>query len=303
MEGDLATTVAKAITIYGTGAGIFLLFFVISEIFLRWREGKRPLGGEGLANIVLFPFGPLLEAVILNGLLIAGMFMLYNITPLRVPVELWTLPIYFLVGEFGYYWFHRIGHEVRILWADHSIHHSAEIYDFTVNLRHTPFSTVYRFIAWGPLALLGFNPLVLVLIAMSAPAFQSLCHTERVGRFAPWFEWLFCTPSNHAVHHASNPLYIDRNYGGLLNIWDHVFGTYQRLEDHTPPVYGLTRPVNSNNPGTILLHEFRYLARDFRAAPDWRTRLNVLFGKPGKTFEADGPGKGMRPAAGLEAAE
>ncbi|SNS17965.1 Sterol desaturase/sphingolipid hydroxylase, fatty acid hydroxylase superfamily [Sphingomonas laterariae] len=287
MEGDFASVVAKAVTIYGSGFGIFLLFCVASELFLRWREGKRPLHGEGLANMLLFPFGPLAEAIILNALLIAGLFQLYHWTPLRVPVELWTLPIYFIVGEFGYYWFHRAGHEVRILWADHSIHHSAETYDFTVNLRHTPFSTVYRFLTWAPLVLLGFQPLVLVLFAMSGPAFQSICHTERVGRLAPWFEWLFVSPSNHAVHHASNPLYIDRNYGGLLNIWDHVFGTYQRLEEDVPPVYGITRQVKSNNPAKILAHEFRYLARDFRAAPSMRQKLGVLFGKPGETFEVD----------------
>ncbi|ARS28509.1 sterol desaturase family protein [Sphingomonas sp. KC8] len=302
MEGEFTAQVAQAVAIYGTGAGIFLVFCVMAEIFLRWREGKRPLQGEGAANFMLFPFGPIAEGLFLNALLIGGLFFFYNLTPLRVPVEWWTLPIYFIVGEFGYYWFHRAGHEVRLLWADHSIHHSAETYDFTVNLRHTPFSTVYRFITWLPIVLLGFHPLILVLFAMSAPAFQTICHTERVGRLAPWFEWLFCTPSNHAVHHASNPLYIDRNYGGLLNIWDHVFGTYQRLEDHTPPVYGITRQVKSNNPITILAHEFRFLARDFRAAPGLKQKLGVLFGKPGETFEVHKADKAGDAAAAMQVA-
>lgn len=302
MQEEMAMQVAKYVTIYGTGAGIFLLFWLVAEAYLRRREGKRAVSGEGWANFILFPLGPLAEGIFLNALLIAGLYQFYALTPLRVPVTLWTLPIYFIVGEFAQYWFHRAGHEVRLLWADHSIHHSAQTYDFTVNLRHTPFSTVYRFLTWAPLALLGFEPLVLVVFAMTTPAFQSLCHTERLGRFHPWFEWLFVSPSNHAVHHASNPLYIDRNYGGLLNIWDHVFGTYQRLEEHTPPVYGITRQVDSNNPVKILLHEFRHLSRDFRGAPGWRQKLGVLFGKPGETFEMDKAAKDMPVAEGLEAA-
>lgn len=287
MDNEFIAQVAKALAIYGFGAGIFLLFCVIGELFLRWREGKSPLGGEVGANALLFSFGPIAEGIFLNALLIGGLFYLHDLTPLRVPVELWSLPLYFIVGEFGYYWFHRAGHEVRLLWADHSIHHSAEVYDFTVNLRHTPFSTLYRFLTWAPIVLLGFHPLILVLFAMTVPAFQTFCHTDRVGRLPAWFEWFFVSPNNHAVHHASNPLYLDRNYGGLLNIWDHVFGTYQRLEDHTPPIYGITRQVNSTNPAKILVHEFRHLFRDFHAAPTVRQKLGVLFGKPGKTFEAD----------------
>ena len=286
MDRDLTPHVAQTVAINRKGMGKLQAICQVGEMVMRRREGKSLISREGLANISLFPFGPLAEGLFLNALLIGGLFSLYALTPLRIPVTGWTLPLYFLAGEFGYYWFHRAGHEVRLLWADHSIHHSAETYDFTVNLRHTPFSTFYRFLTWAPLALLGFQPLVLVLFAMTAPAFQAVCHTDRIGRFAPWFEWLFVSPSNHAVHHASNPLYIDRNYGGLLNIWDHLFGTYQRLEDHEPPVYGITRPVASNNPGRILAHEFRYLVRDFRAAPSVRQKLGVLLGKPGKTFEA-----------------
>ena len=166
MEGEFTAQVAQAVAIYGTGAGIFLVFCVMAEIFLRWREGKRPLQGEGAANFMLFPFGPIAEGLFLNALLIGGLFFFYNLTPLRVPVEWWTLPIYFIVGEFGYYWFHRAGHEVRLLWADHSIHHSAEVYDFTVNLRQVPFQAFYRLLIWIPLVLVGFNPLLLVLLAI-----------------------------------------------------------------------------------------------------------------------------------------
>jgi sterol desaturase/sphingolipid hydroxylase (fatty acid hydroxylase superfamily) len=286
MQEDFIKVIAEAVAIYGFGGGILLLFCVIGELFLRWQEGEKPIGRETWHNALFFPLGPMLEATFGNAILIAGLMVLYQLTPLHVPVLWWTLPLYFLVGEFGFYWFHRVGHEIRILWADHSIHHSAETYDFTVNLRHTPFSTLYRLLTWAPLALLGFHPVVLVLFAMTGPSFQTFCHTRRIGRLAPWFEWTFVTPSNHAVHHASNPLYIDKNYGGLLMLWDHVFGTYQRLEEHVPPVFGITKPIRSANPLRVLTHELSYLIRDFRAAPTRRQKLGVVFGRPGYTFEA-----------------
>ncbi|WP_375195076.1 sterol desaturase family protein [Sphingobium sp.] len=286
MDESFVQNVVEAITLFGFGGGILLLFCIIAESFLRWREGRRPFSREMGHNYLFFPLGPLMEGVVANALLIAALTAASQLTPLHIPVNWWTLPLYFLTGEFAFYIFHRAGHELRIFWADHSIHHSAETYDFTVNLRHTPFSTLYRLLTWTPLALLGFHPLILVLMAINIPAFQTFCHTQRIGRLAPWFEWLFVTPSNHAVHHACNPLYLDKNYGGLLMIWDHVFGTYQRLEESEPPVFGITRQPRSTNPLVILTHEFRYLARDVRAAPGFLAKLKVLLGKPGKTFQA-----------------
>lgn len=287
MNDDLAAKVAHGVEIFGYGGAVMLLMVLIAEVFVRLREGKSFWSKEG-ANSALFFFtiGPVLEGLILNAILIGALSFFYELSPLRVPVTLWTLPVYFLVGEFAYYWYHRLGHTVRLFWADHSVHHSAQTFDYTVNLRFVPFQFLYRILIWTPIVMLGFHPLILVLFAITAPSWQTFCHTTRLGRFSPWFEWLFVTPCNHGVHHASNPLYIDRNYGGLLMIWDHVFGTYQRMEDHEPPIFGITRPLATNNPLKVLGHEFVPLYRDFVAAPGWRMKLHVLFGAPGTTFEA-----------------
>ena len=286
MDQPFIDQVVEGVKIYSLGGAVLLFMVLAGETFLRWREGKAPWSKEGLNSaFTFFTIGPFIEQAFLNGLLVAGLFVFYDLSPLRVPVNLWTLPLYFLAGEFAFYWFHRLAHEIRLLWADHSIHHSAATYDFTVNLRFTPFQTFYRLPIWAPIVLLGFHPLILVLFALTAPAWQTFCHTTRIGRFSPWFEWLFVTPANHAVHHASNPLYIDKNYGGLLMIWDHLFRTYQRLEDHTPPVFGITHPLTTAHPIKVLTHEFVPLARDFWAAPTARQKFGVLFGRPGKTFE------------------
>ena len=244
MDQAFIDQLTRWIEIYGYGGAVMLLFVLCAEMLMRRQEGKSLWSAEGLSSIPLFALGPLLEGIFINAALIAGLTFFYNLSPLRIPVDWWTLPIYFLVAEFAYYWYHRVGHEVRLFWADHSIHHSAQTFDFTVNLRHVPFQAIYRLIIWAPIVMLGFNPLVLVLMTITAPAFQTFCHTTRIGRLAPWFEWLFVTPNNHGVHHASNPLYIDKNYGGLTMIWDHVFARISVWKTMCPPCSGL--PIRSN---------------------------------------------------------
>lgn len=287
MNFELPLHMIDVFKIWGVGSGIALVFALFSEMFLRRQEKQKLLPKDAIANAVFFSFGPpLLEAVITNALLIAALFVVFQLTPLRVSITPWTLVLYFLVGEFSFYWAHRLGHEVRILWCDHSIHHSSQEYDVTTNLRHTPFMFLYRVIAYAPAVALGFHPVLLVMFAINASAFQTFCHTQRLGRFAPWFEKTFVTPSNHIVHHACNPEYLDKNYGGLLVLWDRIFGTYQPLLDTVPAKFGITKQVNSSNPVTIVTHEFKNLWRDFSAAPTWRLKFGVVFGKPGKTFEA-----------------
>ena len=283
---DLTGGVEQFFTIYGLGGAVLLFFVLLAEMLMRWQEGKPLWSKEGLNSLLFFfTVGPFIEQLVLNAVLAGVLGVVYELTPLRIPVVWWSLPLYFLAGEFAFYWFHRIGHEVRLFWADHSIHHSAGTYDFTVNLRFVPFQIFYRMLIWAPIVALGFNPLILVLFALNVPAFQTFCHTTRIGRFAPWFEWLFVTPCNHGVHHASNEPYLDKNYGGLLMIFDHMFGTYQRMEDDIPPQFGITHPLTTANPIKVLGHEFVPLLRDFRAAPGLRSKLGVLFGKPGETFE------------------
>jgi sterol desaturase/sphingolipid hydroxylase (fatty acid hydroxylase superfamily) len=263
------------------GGAVVLSFAVATELFLRVTEGKRAVPEDGWANAALFLVGPVLEGIVGNAILLAGLVLVFELTPLRIPVSPLTLVLYFLAGELCFYWFHRVGHQVRIFWADHSIHHSSPELDFTVNLRHTPLSSLYRLLTFAPVVALGFHPVVLALFAMVSPSFQTFCHTDRIGRLAPWFERHFVTPSNHAVHHACNAPYLDKNYGGLLMLWDHVFGTYQRLLDEVPPVFGTTKPVASANPLRIVAFEFRNLWRDVRAAESAGAKVRTLLGPPG----------------------
>ena len=132
---------------------------------------------------------------------------------------------------------------------------------------------------WIPLPLLGVPPWMVFFSFSLSLIYQFWIHTERIGRMWAPFEFVFNTPSHHRVHHGMDPEYLDKNYGGILIIWDRLFGTFQR--ELFRPHYGLTKPVDTFNIWTLQTHEYRAIARDVRAATGLRDRLGYLFGPPG----------------------
>jgi sterol desaturase/sphingolipid hydroxylase (fatty acid hydroxylase superfamily) len=184
----------------------------------------------------------------------------------------------FVVEDFTYYWFHRCSHDVRILWAAHVNHHSSESYNLSTALRQswtTPFTTL---LFYWPLPLLGFHPYMIFIATSASLLYQFWIHTECIDRLGP-FERVFNTPSHHRVHHGSNLEYLDRNHGGILILWDRWFGTFE--PEVATVKYGLTKNIDSFNPLRIAFHEFAAIARDVRAASDWRARFGYVFGPPG----------------------
>jgi sterol desaturase/sphingolipid hydroxylase (fatty acid hydroxylase superfamily) len=183
-----------------------------------------------------------------------------------------------LADDFAYYWFHRLHHEVRVLWAAHVTHHSSERYNLSTALRQswTPMTALPFY---APLAWLGFDPALLATVHGANLLYQFWIHTELVDRCPPWFEALFNTPSHHRVHHGSNPRYLDRNYGGILIVWDRLFGTFERESE--PVRFGLTKNLKSHHPLRIAFHEWAAVLRDAWRAPSWSVRLGVLLAPPG----------------------
>ncbi len=183
----------------------------------------------------------------------------------------------FLLDDLAYYWMHRLSHVVNVLWAGHVVHHSSEEFNLTVALRQ---SSLHGFMSWlfyMPLALLGVPTLMWVVCHGLNLVYQFWIHTRTVDRLGP-LEWIFNTPSHHRVHHGLNPEYQDRNFGGVLIVWDRLFGTF--VPERAPVVYGITHPLASWNPVWANVHVFadiwRY-ARETRAA---RNRLRAVFGHP-----------------------
>jgi sterol desaturase/sphingolipid hydroxylase (fatty acid hydroxylase superfamily) len=183
-----------------------------------------------------------------------------------------------VADDFAYYWFHRAHHEVRLFWASHVPHHSSQRYNYATALRQswTPM-TMLPFVA--PLAWLGFDPLLLVSVHGVNLIYQFWIHTELIDRCPAWFEAVFNTPSHHRVHHGSNPRYLDRNYGGILILWDRMFGSF---EPEVEPVrFGLTKNISTHNPLRIAFQEFVDAARDAWRAGSLTACLGHLFAPPG----------------------
>jgi sterol desaturase/sphingolipid hydroxylase (fatty acid hydroxylase superfamily) len=164
----------------------------------------------------------------------------------------------FFAIDFVYYWWHRWSHEVNVLWAVHSVHHQSEDYNLSVALRQAVLSVWTIWPLHLPLALLGVPPVVFLVVDSLSTLYQFWIHTELIGTMG-FFEWLFNTPSQHRVHHAINPQYLDKNYAATLCIWDRIFGTFEKEVEQ--PVYGLVKPLASFDPMWAQIAHFFDMAR------------------------------------------
>jgi sterol desaturase/sphingolipid hydroxylase (fatty acid hydroxylase superfamily) len=165
----------------------------------------------------------------------------------------------FIGVDFFYYWWHRLSHEVNVLWAAHVVHHQSEDYNLAVALRQSITTGWSSLPFYLPLALLGVPPLVFAVTHALSTLYQFWIHTQLVGKLRGPVDWILNLPSHHRVHHAVNPQYLDKNYAATLIIWDRIFGTY--IEEEEPCVFGITKPLASFNPLWAQTHYFVDLAR------------------------------------------
>lgn len=258
---------------------IFFLF-----IAFEWYQSARRDSGiyqwrDSLANFAtaaMHQGGDALSLLLLMPLF----YWLAQFALFDLPFNLLNLLLLFLLQDFLYYWFHRASHRVRWLWASHVAHHSSRLMNFSTAFRQSltyPLSGMWLF--WVPLVLLGFDPkLVLAVVAINL-GFQFFVHT-RAGRHWGALGYVLNTPSWHRVHHACNDVYIDKNFAGVLVIWDRLFGSFEAEHDHTPCRFGITDDFESVNPLTITFHEWRRMLADAAAAPGLAAKCAALFGPP-----------------------
>jgi sterol desaturase/sphingolipid hydroxylase (fatty acid hydroxylase superfamily) len=195
-----------------------------------------------------------------------------------------TSPLVWLMAllayDFFYYWHHRLGHRVAVLWAAHVVHHQSEDYNLSTALRQTSSGFVLGWLFYLPLAVAGVPPLVFATVALIDLLYQFWVHTQQVGKLG-WFDRWFCAPSNHRVHHAVNDCYLDKNYGGILIVWDRWFGTYADERDDQPCVYGSRAPLRSWNPLWANMQVYRSLWLDAWRTQTWADKLRVWLKPPG----------------------
>lgn len=206
-----------------------------------------------------------------------------------------------LLYDFCYYWLHRCGHEVGVLWAAHVVHHQSERYNLSTALRQTGSGALLGWLFYLPMAVIGVPVDVFAVVAVIDLIYQYWIHTELVPKLG-WFDRVFASPSNHRVHHAVNDRYLDRNYGGILILWDRLFGTFIEEADEEPPVYGTRAPLRSWNPLWANLEVYWALAKDARHARRWRDKLRVWFARPGWR-PADVAERFPKPAFDIDRAE
>jgi sterol desaturase/sphingolipid hydroxylase (fatty acid hydroxylase superfamily) len=262
-----------------------LPFLLLPLEFWRLHQAKA-LGKRTWLEIVA-NFSPLIPVLATSAMVIAFVTWLYTsvaaLAPYDLPVNIVTFVAAILLVDFIYYWDHRVGHRVRLIWAiSHSVHHSSPIFNQTTSVR---ISFIDGFISpwyYAPLVFLGFDPLLVVSAFGFVLAYQQWIHTETIGKLG-WFDWVFNSPSNHRVHHGSQTQYLDKNYGGILMIWDHMFGTYQH--EGEPVRYGLVEQIESVNPITVHLAETYRFVRMFKTLATWRKRIRFAFSGPDKVVD------------------
>ncbi len=267
----------------------FFLVALITELIVDWRKGTHFYRSNdainslsaGILSTTLGYFTKFLPLIVWG-------FVLRNFALVDMPLEwfdlspgglaLWIVAA--LAWDFCYYWFHRFSHEISVLWASHAVHHQSEDYNLSTALRQTSTGFLFGWIFYLPLFVIGFPLEVLVTVNAINLIYQFWVHTQLVRRLGP-LDRILVTPSNHRVHHAQNDRYIDKNYGGILILWDRLFGTFEDESADDLVVFGVRKPLANLNPFWANLQVYNYLLFDARKARRWRDKLGIWFRRTG----------------------
>ncbi|MES2628394.1 MAG: sterol desaturase family protein [Bacteroidota bacterium] len=273
MEIDLASFIVPA----------FFLFVVLEWWIVSRRKDTYFKFESSVSNISVGIAERMLD-LMLSGIFIASFFYIYEHWRIfTIPTYWWIYVLLLPLTDLVWYWYHRMGHEVNILWAAHIVHHQSEEFNYTVAARITTIQSFIRHCFWCVLPLLGFQPEAVVVMLVVHGGYSFFTHTRAINKMG-WLEYVLITPSHHRVHHASNEKYLNKNYGDLFVFWDKLFGTFQKEEEE--PSYGLTHNLKSNS---FIWQHFHYYAEIWGAArktPGFWGKLAVVFGKP-ETMDQD----------------
>ena len=268
----------------------FFVVLILLEMVWAARNHRDKYEPRDTLTSLGLGLGSTVAGALAAGLIYAVAMWFYEHRFATIPVTWWAWGLCFVLDDFNYYLFHRSAHRVRWFWAAHVNHHSSQHYNLSTALRQTwtgPLAGSFLFRIWP--ALIGFHPAMILTVGGANLIYQFWIHTETIGRMPRWFEGVFNTPSHHRVHHATNPLYLDRNYAGVFIIWDRMFGTFQRESEDLPPRYGIIKQLGSFQLLHAVFHEWRAMLGDFWQAP-WRHKLSYLFRSPGWSHDGSREG-------------
>lgn len=278
MQPDVDPTGASMV--YAIGVPLVLLLIAVEAVICSLKGWRYYTRGDTLGSL-----GLLTGNILVNGALRAGtlgfslylyQFRLLDVNSMLPTWAVWLLS--FVAIDFVFYWYHRMSHRVRFLWAVHMNHHCSEQMNFVVAFRQAWLGPVTKVPFFAVLPLIGFDPLITLAAGVAATLWGVVGHTRIVGKLWAPVEWLMNTPSHHRVHHGSNPEYIDKNYGNLFIIWDRMFGTFE--PERAEVRYGLRTNLETNNPFLITVTDWVALGRKIREARGPIEALGYVFGPP-----------------------
>ncbi|MFC5524262.1 sterol desaturase family protein [Rhodanobacter ginsengisoli] len=265
-----------------TWATPFFFVLIAIELMVARLRGRRAYRSNDSINSIGLGVMSQIAGVFLK-LLTLGIYAwcVEHLALFALPANsLWVWVSGLVLYDLLYYWLHRMGHEVNILWAAHVVHHQSEEYNLSTALRQTSTGGLLGWVFYLPMAVLGYPLQVFVVIALIDLLYQFWVHTEQIGKLG-WFDRVFCSPSNHRAHHATNDRYLDHNYGGILILWDRLFGTFVEEDDRDPPVYGTRSPLHSWNPLWANVEVYWATAVEAHRASRWRDKLQIWLRRPG----------------------
>ena len=279
----------------------FFIILISIELFINWREHLNLYESKEAISSIGMGLGSLVIDILMKGLAYGTYTVLYQYHLFDIGWHWWAWILILFADDFTFYWHHRFSHEIRILWAAHVNHHSSQTLNLATALRQSWGEQFYKYIWWLWMPLVGFHPLMMMMMMSLSLIYQYWVHTELIKRLPGWYEFIFNTPSHHRVHHASNIRYLDQNHAGILVIWDRMFGTFSPELNEEKPIYGITKNIETYNLFKIASHEYVDVWRDVRRAPTLSAKFKYIFFSPG--WSHDGPdlrAKTLRKNMGLK---
>jgi sterol desaturase/sphingolipid hydroxylase (fatty acid hydroxylase superfamily) len=257
---------------------LVLLVLVVAESAVSYVYSLPIYNKRDTATSVVIGIFSIIVVLSTTGFFLGVLIYLNRYAWLDIEPGITSWIALFFICDFSYYIMHWLNHKVRFLWASHLVHHSSHELNYTTVLRGPVIYLSFRMVFWIPMVLIGFPPSMILVTDTIIQLYTVFTHTRTIGRLGI-LEWIFNTPAHHRLHHASNAEYMDKNFGGVLILWDRLFGTLAR--EVSSPVFGLNETRNMHNPIRLILFEWRAMARDLGNAQTLSGKFRAVFGKPG----------------------
>jgi len=257
----------------------FTLSVLIESIINFYKKSDYYALKDTFASLSM-GIGNVIVSILTKFITLSFFYVLYNYRIFELNNQWWLWLLIIFADDFTFYWFHRFSHRCRYFWASHVIHHSSTKYNLSTALRQTWTGTISgKFIFWFWLPIIGFHPLMIIMMKSLNLIYQFWVHTEVISKMPKLFEAVLNTPSHHRVHHGYDSIYIDKNYAGIFIIWDKLFGTFQK-EIHRPK-YGITHNINTYNPFKVATHEWISIYQDIKWENSFINNVKYILKYPG----------------------